>query len=39
MDAATRVQILDAADCISHSINSLWKSMNPITLPSAIVEY
>ena len=29
MNAATRVQILDEADCISHNINSLQKDMKP----------
>ena len=33
MDTATRVQILDEADDISHSINTLGKGMNPIILP------
>ena len=27
---------LDAADCISHSTNTLGKSMNPIILPPAM---
>ena len=31
-----QVQILDEADCISHSTNTLGKGMNPIILPSAI---
>ena len=31
--AATRVQILDETDCISHSTNTLGKGMNPIILP------
>ena len=38
MDMATRVQILDETDCISHSTirtNTLGKGMNPITLPPA----
>ena len=30
------VQILDETDCISHSINTLWKGMNPIILPPAM---
>ena len=30
MDTATRVQILDESDCISHSTNTLGKGMNPI---------
>ena len=33
MDTAIRVQILDETDCISHSTNTLGKSMNPIILP------
>ena len=33
MDTATRVQILDETDCISHSTNTLGKSMNPTILP------
>ena len=33
---ATRVQILDETDCISHSTNTLGKGMNPIILPSAM---
>ena len=33
---ATRVQILDLTDCISHSINTLGKGMNPITLPPVL---
>ena len=37
MDTATRVQILEEADCISLSTNTLWKGMNPIILPPAIV--
>ena len=32
----TRVQILDEADCISHSTNTLGKGMNPIILPPAM---
>ena len=32
MDTATRVQILDVTDCISHSTNTLGKGMNPIIL-------
>ena len=31
-----RVQILDEADCISHSTNTLGKDMNPIILPPAM---
>ena len=33
MDMATRVQILDQANCISHSTNTLGKGMNSIILP------
>ena len=36
MDTATRVQILDEADCLSHCTNTLGKGMNPIILPPAI---
>ena len=36
MDTATRVQILDETDCISHSIDTLGKGMNPIILPPAM---
>ena len=36
MDTATRVQILDETDCISHSTNTLGKGMNPIILPPAL---
>ena len=36
MDTATRVQILDLTDCISHSTNTLGKGMNPIILPPAM---
>ena len=36
MDTATRVQILDQANCISHSTNTLRKGMNPIILPPAM---
>ena len=32
MKTATRVQILDETDCISHSTNTLGKGMNPIIL-------
>ena len=32
MDMATRVQILDETDCISHSSNTPGKGMNPIIL-------
>ena len=33
---ATRVQILDLTDCISHSTNTLGKGMNPNILPPAM---
>ena len=36
IDTATRVQILDETDCISHSTNTLGKGMNPIILPPAM---
>ena len=36
MDMATRVQILDETDCISHSTITLGKGMNPIILPPAM---
>ena len=36
MDTATRVQILDLTDCISHSTNTLGEGMNPIILPPAM---
>ena len=36
VDTATRVQILDLTDCISHSTNTLWKGMNPSVLPPAM---
>ena len=36
MDTATRVQILDETDCISHSTNTLGKGMNPIILSAAM---
>ena len=36
MDTATRVQILDQTDYISHSTNTFGKSMNPIILPPAM---
>ncbi len=35
-DTATRVQILDETDYISHSTNTLGKGMNPIILPPAM---
>ena len=36
MDTATQVQILDQANCISHSTNTLGKGMDPIILPPAM---
>ena len=36
MDTPTRIQILDEADYISHSTNTLGKGMNPIILPPAM---
>ena len=36
MDTATRVQILDETDCISHCTNILGKGTNPIILPPAM---
>ena len=39
MDTATRVQILDKTDCISHSTNTLGKGVNPIILPPAMGKY
>ena len=36
LDTATRVQILDLTDCISHSTNTLGKGMNPNILPPAM---
>ena len=36
MDTATRVQILDETDFISHCTNTLRKGMNPIILPPAM---
>ena len=36
IDTATRVQILDKTDCISHSTNTLGIGMNPIILPPAM---
>ena len=32
MDTVTRVQILDETTCNSYSVNTLGKSMNPISL-------
>ena len=36
MNMATRVQILDDTDSVSHSTNTLGKGMNPIILPPAM---
>ena len=36
MDTATRVQILDDIDFISHSTNTFRKGMNSIILPPSI---
>ena len=36
INTATRVQILDETDCISHSTNTLGKGMNPVILPLAM---
>ena len=36
MDMVMQVQILDKADCIPHSNNTLWKGMNPIILRPAM---
>ena len=36
MDTASQIQILDEADYISHSTNTLGKGMNPIILPPAM---
>ena len=36
MDMTTQVQILDKADCISNSTNTVGKGMNPIILPPAM---
>ena len=38
MDTAIRVQILDEADCISHSTYTLGKGMNPIILSPAMCK-
>ena len=38
MDTAIRVQILDETDCISHSINTIGKGMNPVILPLTMVK-
>ena len=36
MDTATRVQILNETNCISHSTNTFGKGMNPIILTPAM---
>ena len=36
MNTATRVQILDESDFISHSTNTFGKGINPIILPPAM---
>ena len=36
MDTATRIQILDEADCISQSTNTPGKGMNQIIPPSGM---
>ena len=36
MDTATRVQILDDTDCISHGTNTFGKGKNLIILPPAM---
>ena len=36
MNTATRVEILDETDCISHSTSTLGKGMNPIILLPAM---
>ena len=36
IDTASRVQILDETDCISHSTNTLGKGMDQIILPPAM---
>ena len=38
MDTANRVQILDEAVYIPHSVNTFWKGMNPTILPPAILS-
>ena len=35
-DTATRVQIMDMTDCVSHSTNTLGKGMNEINPPPAM---
>ena len=39
MDMSTSDQIIDEVDCISHSINTLGKDMNPIIRPPAMGEW
>ena len=39
MDTATRVQILNETNCISHSTNTFGQGMNPIILPPAMGKY
>ena len=39
MDTATRVQILDEADYISHITNTFGKGMNSIILPLTVDKY
>ena len=39
MDTATRVQILDETDCISHCTNTPGKGVNPIILPPAMGKW
>ena len=36
IDTATRFQILNEADCISQSPNTLEKCMNPMIIPPAM---
>ena len=36
MDTATQIQILDQANCISHSTHTFGKGMNPIILSPAM---
>ena len=39
MNTATRIQILDETDCISHSTNTLGKGTNLIIQPPAMGKY
>ena len=39
MNGATRVQILDEADCISHSANTIEKGMNPVIITPTIGKW